>query len=126
MLVLSQVIKSSTPPYKGMPQSIPAKIVYVTDLLETLLLPHFRREETQLFDVIKGKHPDIDRMIDELTEEHVSIANQIRELETARDQEGLLNNIGVELGLHIRMEERLLFELIQAVLPEEEMRALEL
>ena len=50
-LILCQLLKKSTPDYKGLPTSPADKAAYAINIFNTLLLPHFRKEEELILKV---------------------------------------------------------------------------
>jgi len=98
--------------------SISNKIKHVKHSYNTELLPHFNHEETLLFPMAKGKNAELDKLIDEIVEEHDRIGKMISNLEDG-DKEQNLDDLGFLLESHIRKEERSLFTKIEEVLGDE-------
>lgn len=112
-LMMAQLIKKGAPEYKGLPVDLAGKIKFVKHSWETELKLHFENEEKILFPFVKGKNEEIDKLIDEILDEHIKIKNLILELDSTNNYETVLNNLGLLLEQHIRKEERKLFTMIQ-------------
>jgi len=120
-LLLAQVLKKDAPSYKGMPVQVLDKIAYLKANYHTNLKQHFHAEENILFPFLTGKNNLIDELIDDLIKDHNRLAENIAMLDDHHDSEKLLDETGRLLELHIRKEERVLFQKIQEVLSEEEL-----
>ncbi len=120
-LILAALIKKDAPKYEKLPQSLEGKIEYTLKAWENELMIHFKNEEDILFPAVKGKNNELDNTIEELLEEHVKIGGLVNSLRTDSDKETILNELGNILEGHIRKEERILFEKIQQIFPEEEL-----
>ncbi|MCY4595179.1 MAG: hemerythrin domain-containing protein [Bryobacterales bacterium] len=97
----------------------------VLDAWELELRGHFEVEERILFPAVREAIP-VPETIDILIGEHVEIRTAIESLETAQG-EALVDELLAwrqRLVRHIRTEERVLFEAVQASLSEEEMVSL--
>ena len=112
-LMLAQLIKKDAPEYKGLPTDIDGKIDYTLNVWNDELKNHFKNEEMILFPSIYGKNDEIDILINELKNEHSSIELKIIELNDELECEKKLNDLGYLLELHIRKEERILFQQLQ-------------
>ena len=75
---------------------------------------HFEREEADVLPVLAPGHP----LVAQVLAEHAQIAALVEEI---ADDEGarpaLLRRLGESLTRHVRLEERELFPLVEAVLP---------
>jgi iron-sulfur cluster repair protein YtfE (RIC family) len=120
-LLLAQVLKKDTPPFKGMPVKVPDKVEYLKARYHADLSIHFNTEEKILFPFLNGKNKLIDELIDDLINDHSRLAEKISLLDTSDNHEQLLDETGHLLECHIRKEERVLFQKIQEVLSEEEL-----
>lgn len=125
-LVLAQLLKVSAPNYKGLPTSLPGKVAYLNEQLQSLLIPHFWREEHRLFPVLCQHGPKLKKLTEDLTAEHNELIGLIRKVNTVRNSEAALDQIGSKLSEHVRKEERELFQLAQEVVPEEVLSELRL
>ena len=125
-LVLSQLLKTGAPNYKGLPTTSAGKMAYLNEVFENTLLPYIWREETRLFPILREYGPDLSELCDTLRNEHVNIIGLIRKANNTRNIEAALDQIGVELALHIRKEERQLFQLAQELVPEKVLSELRL
>jgi iron-sulfur cluster repair protein YtfE (RIC family) len=111
--MLAQLIKKDAPEYKGLPTDIDGKISYTLKIWNEELKNHFKNEESILFPAISGKNEEIDRLINELKNEHSLIELRIIEMNDPTDSEKQLDDLGNLLELHIRKEERILFQQLQ-------------
>ncbi len=98
--------------------SIENKIKHVIRVYSTDLLPHFNHEETILFPLAKGKDVELDKMIDEIVEEHDKIGKLISKIEEGNKEQNL-DDLGFLLESHIRKEERIVFSKIEEILGDE-------
>ena len=124
-LMLAQLIKAGSPEYKGLPTTILEKKLFAIKFFEENLVPHFKKEEEILFPQSKNKNPVIKKLIADLVDQHRKIISLVNNLKTLSEPETVLNELGVLLENHIRLEERELFQMIQVVLSEEELLKIE-
>lgn len=124
-LMLAQLIKSGSPEYKGLPNTVEGKVQHTIKFFEENLVPHFNKEEKILFTISKNKNAEIDRLINELIFQHKAIYLLVNKLRKSSEPKIKLNELGMLLESHIRKEERELFQGIQNVLTESEMEKLE-
>jgi hemerythrin len=92
------------------------------------MLRHFRDEEETVFPLLARHHPT--PLLEQTLREHRVLHGRARELEIAAasgnvDPE-LLRTTGELIVEHVRREERELFELVQQVVPEDELARIEL
>jgi len=124
-LLLASVLKKDTPDFKNMP-TIPEDKASLAKLkYDTELKVHFEAEEKILFPFVNGKSAELDKIINELIEEHRLLESGINGLSSATDLVTSLDSVGKLLESHIRKEERQLFERIQEIFSEEELKELE-
>jgi len=98
---------------QGLAKGIPANRIasYATDFFRKHLIPHFRDEEEMLFTKLQAG--DALRVKAELQHQGLyKLANDIEK--TIDDSGGLLTRFADELESHIRFEERVLFNHLQA------------
>jgi iron-sulfur cluster repair protein YtfE (RIC family) len=124
-LMLAQLLKKNAPLYKGLPTDIEGKMKYAIETFQTDLIKHFEDEEKILFPASKGKSNECDELIDELLNEHKFFYENIPFLTFTEELKDKLDDIGFKLESHIRKEERILFNLIQEILSEEELKIIE-
>ncbi|MCH7772221.1 MAG: hemerythrin domain-containing protein [Bacteroidetes bacterium] len=124
-LILAQLIKKGSPQYKNLPNTTEGKKDYSIRFYNYKLIKHFESEEKILFPVVNGKNDEIDNLIEEIIIEHKKIKLLINQLESDKDVENTLDELGRILESHIRKEERKLFPLIQNLLSDEELIYLE-
>jgi iron-sulfur cluster repair protein YtfE (RIC family) len=124
-LQLAQLIKKNAPVFKNLPNDIEGKKNYAVNFYENDLLHHFYLEENIILPAVKGRNREIDKLFEEIVNEHKSIAAAIESLKENIDIENKLDEIGILLQDHIRKEEQILFEKIQKELSENELLKLE-
>jgi len=124
-LMLAQLIKTGSPKYKGLPHELDGKKLYTIKFFEKNLIPHFRKEEQVLFPLLRSKSENIAIIVDELINQHKKVRLLIERLKKTVEPEKVLDELGRLLEIHIRKEERELFQMIQEVLSEEELLKLE-
>lgn len=120
-LILSQLIKKSSPAYVGLPSDEEGKRIYTLNAYDNELREHFRKEEEILIPLISGKHEGVDRITTEVVRQHRQIENLIDQLRSPGETELILDELGNLLGDHIRLEEREWFEKIQRLFSDEEL-----
>ena len=98
--------------------SIGDKIKFVINAYNTELIPHFNHEEVILFPFAMGKDEELDKMINEILEEHDVIHKAASKISEGNLEENL-NEFGLLLESHIRKEERILFPKIEEILGDE-------
>lgn len=123
-LILAQLLKPGAPEYKGLPNDSDGKSEYAINAWQTELKVHFRNEEEILFPSVKERNDKLDQLIKEILEEHKALETLFTELELKKGNEKILNEIGYKLEAHIRKEEREVFNLIQQIIPEDELNKL--
>lgn len=96
------------------------------DFWETESQEHFREEEEVLLPTF-AKYASIDRPeIIEMLLEHVQIRSLVSRInEESEDVVSHIRQLGVMLEQHVRKEERVIFPIIEAALPEEVLLQLE-
>lgn len=117
-LLLAQLLKKNAPSYKGLPKDPAGKMNYAIEAFESDLIIHFKDEEEILFPLLRNKTSELDKLIDELLDEHKKIEDGISSLNKADDLVDDLDKVGIILENHIRKEERILFQKAQSVLSE--------
>jgi mannose-6-phosphate isomerase-like protein (cupin superfamily) len=83
---------------------------------------HFREEEELVFPLLPLEPPELDRVL----VEHQRIRALVRRLEAADREPETLAGLGELLDAHIRLEERVVFELVQERVPAESLAGLRL
>ncbi|MBU2493893.1 MAG: hemerythrin domain-containing protein [Bacteroidetes bacterium] len=121
-LIIAQLIKKDAPVYFGLPSDVTGKSDYVVKFYYNNLKYHFEIEEEKLFPLVNNVDIKISSVIKELIEEHKQIINFILTLKENKHDELLLNDLGVLLEKHIRKEERVLFEMLQNKLNEDQLQ----
>lgn len=124
LLILAQLIKKDSPPYKGLPTDLPEKRVYTLNKFKEEIVPHFEAEELILIPFILGKNKKVDNLSEEIVGEHKKISELIELIRNGVDIEENLDNLGNLLSEHIRKEERELFQLVKEVFSEEQLSKL--
>jgi iron-sulfur cluster repair protein YtfE (RIC family) len=124
-LLLAQLIKYGSPDYKDLPKTLSGKKDYTLRIFKRELIPHFKKEEEILFPLSKDKSDRIKALINELIKQHKKVYSLIEKIEVTDSVEEYLNELGMLLESHIRLEERELFQEIQKYLTEAELNKLE-
>lgn len=124
-LMLAQLVKANSPEYKGLPKTIEDKKHYAEKFFEENLIPHFKKEEDILFPLAKSKGDEIEKLVEELIQQHKKIYSLIEMLKSSAQPEIELDELGKLLESHIRKEERELFQMVQKILSEDELEKLE-
>ncbi len=112
-LILAQLIKKGAPDYKNLPKTTSEKVKYTIEFYKSELVEHFASEEEILYPAVKNKSKEIDELFIEIISEHKKIKQLVVQLESGENKSDILNELGVLLELHIRKEERILFEEIE-------------
>lgn len=120
-LILAQILKKDTPPYKGLPSDNEGKAEYTSTFFDTELVKHFNEEENLLYPYLKGKDTELDSLFLEIIDEHKQMTSLVDLIKKKINLADNLNDLGVLLSDHIRKEERKLFPLIQEVLDDDEL-----
>ena len=104
-------------------KSIGEKVKATINAYNTELIPHFSHEEVLLFPIALGKDEKLDKMIEDIMEEHdkIRIAVEFLKVENIEDN---LDAFGRLLEQHVRTEERILFPKIEEVVGDEELNIL--
>ena len=86
---------------------------------------HFRIEEDVLLPAFARHHPPTDAAVVRVLTDHIDLRRRAADLTTApHTTPADLHELGDRLAAHIRHEERVLFPLIEAALPQNELIAL--
>lgn len=112
-LILAQLIKKNSPPYKGLPTTTEGKKEYTLNFYNLDLIKHFEAEEKILMPLVKGIDNELDRLLQLMISEHEQVYKLIDDLKLGNEVEDTLDKLGNLLEKHIRMEERELFDRIQ-------------
>ncbi len=122
-LILAQAIKKNAVNSGLGAKSIEEKIKAAINTFNTELIPHFNHEEVLLFPIALGKDEELDKMIEDIMEEHDKIRIAVEFL-NAGNIEDNLDAFGRLLEQHVRTEERILFPKIEEVVGDEELNIL--
>lgn len=114
-LIVAQLAKKSAPEYKDLPNDPDGKAEYALHAWESEISIHFKNEEKILFPFVKGKNDELDRLIEEILDEHKNIRSDFEAIKTKINLVEDLDKMGKDLEAHIRKEERLLFNKIQEI-----------
>ena len=120
-LRFATAMKKNASPTKRALQSLEEKLSDAKRTYEIELVPHFAHEEDVLFPVARGYSAELDKMIDDIIEEHRIIREAFENIENGNLEDNL-DRIGNLVEQHVRTEERSLFEKIQEVVPEEKLK----
>ena len=138
-LVLAErlVLGRSTNPRADWPSDRAEQAARLLDFFETDLAPHFDAEEAHVFPVAARDLVDGDGLVQRLVDDHEAMRSMVHELgagaaeaagagpTSPRDLDDRLRAFGKRLRRHIRIEERELFERMQAECPAETLREIE-
>lgn len=114
-LILAQLLKKGAPVYKGLPADLSGKADYAIQFYRDKLIKHFDEEEQSVIEKIKGVSVDLDKLANEVIEEHKELRVLFTSIKNTHDPATHLDKTGCALEQHIRKEERKLFPLIQDV-----------
>lgn len=115
-LILAQILQKNSPKYQNIPNDVLGKREYFLSQHLNLLIYHFESEENILFQFIK-KHTDkLNELIDVIISEHSQMNSLFKLIEAKENLEDSEDQLGKMLILHVRKEERILFEEIQKLL----------
>jgi len=117
-LILAQVLKKSAPAYRGLPTTLEGKKQYSISFYNTELVKHFKLEEEILFPLVNGRNSEIDKLVEQIINEHRQMKRMIIEIQKTAELENKLDEFGRLLEKHIRIEERKLFPKIEKTLTE--------
>ena len=123
-LILAQICKINSPEYNGMPTTDAGKAELVLERWESELNPHFNLEEKVLIPLVENKSRRLKELCKRIILEHKQIGNLIGKISEDVELESTLNEFGLLLDNHVRLEEREWFEEIQNSLSNEEMNNL--
>ena len=123
-LLVAQIIKKGSTISNDLFKSIDDKVNYTIHFYDQELANHFYIEEHILQPLIRGISNEIDKLFNELIEQHKLISDLINSLKDNMDLENKLNNISAALEHHINQEERVLFPKIQETLSVHELEML--
>ena len=128
------VLGRSTNPRADWPADRTAQARRLIDFFETDLRPHFEAEEAHVFPVAAREVAAGDRLVRRLVDDHDTMREMVRALAAGGDApdpaslpdlDDRLRAFGERLRRHIRVEERELFERMQAECSPETLRELE-
>ena len=119
VLILAQLLRKDAPPYKGLPRDPEGRMRYALDFYNDHIVPHIYAEEKALFPAISGYSDEIDALVAELQMEHSQIMSLFEQLKLGIDPPQTMDFLGKLLNMHVRREERELFEMVQQRVPAE-------
>lgn len=112
-LILSRLLRSDAPPYKGLPSDSIEKAKYALKHYHEELIHHFEQEE-KIIPLLKGLDAELDTLLGEMKSEHYQLHEMFGSLVLERDDlSAQLDRLGRSLESHVRKEDRLIFPLIQ-------------
>ena len=121
-LLLAMNLKKNAPKINNLPTDPLGKMNYAKEIYYKELEHHFRDEEQFVFPFIKGKDESLDQLVLEIMGEHIILKEKIPSLTENPNLVDQLDEIGEMLELHVRKEERMLFEKTQLVLNDKELK----
>ncbi len=119
-LRFATAMQKNASPTKRALQTLEEKLNDAKRTFEIELVPHFTHEEEILFPIARGLSDELDKMIDDILEEHRVIKEAFNNAELGNLEENL-DRIGQLVEKHVRTEERVLFQKIQEVVPNEKL-----
>jgi len=119
LLFVCRYLKKDAAPYEGFPLETDAKLAYIVKVFQEVMVPHIQKEE-YLFELCLGKKPEIDGLLTELYQEHSAISRMYSALTVTEEKDMIdaMDLLARSLEDHIRKEERVFFEKVQAELPD--------
>jgi len=123
-LLLAQVLLMNDKAYKGYPTDTKGKADYTIAFFNSELIQHFKIEEEVLFQLVKNLDTELDRLIEEIINEHKKFYELIDNIKKNKRSSEILIEFGKFLESHIRKEERVLFEMIQKIADDSLMRVI--
>jgi len=123
-LILARLLQKDAPPYKGLPHDLDGKANYALKFYKDDLIRHFIAEE-KIFPIVKGINAEIDVLFTEILEEHDRFHISFNAINSQNNLADHLDQLGKDLELHIRKEERQLFPLIQENCSEQVLNTIE-
>ncbi|MEH0158654.1 hemerythrin domain-containing protein [Limibacter armeniacum] len=118
LLLAGQLLKKDAPPYKGLPTEPKGKAAYLQQVFEGLWKLHTQAEEVVLVPFLKGVDQEVDRLLEELVDEHQQIQELYDSIDFENPAVNTMHALGELMVLHIRKEERQLFQRVQEVFGE--------
>lgn len=122
-LILAQALKKNAVKSGLGAKPIREKVQAAINAFNTELIPHFNHEEVLLFPMALGKNKVLDKMIQDIIDEHDKIRISVESLQNGNVEENL-DSFGKLLENHVRTEERILFPKIEEVVGDEELNLL--
>ena len=120
-LVLAQRLKlgRSKAPSSDWPEDRESQRDRTVAFYHSELTHHFQQEEELIFPLAQKYLAEGDELVETLLEEHRRLAGYTRDMQVeGADLEEILVAFGTLLEIHIRLEERVLFEQLQEHAPE--------
>ena len=120
-LILAQILKKDGPNFKDLPTDDEGKRNYTISFYKTDLAKHFQFEEEILFPFVNKQSDLLKEQTVQLISEHKKLKRLIQKLSIPGDVETMLDRIGMLLEKHIRFEERVYFQKVQEIFPDNEL-----
>jgi hemerythrin superfamily protein len=124
ILMCALLLKTDAVFFKGLPTDLPGKKKYAKSMFDSMIFSHMEAEEKVIFPLLKQLDEEFRTLVSELESEH----REIRRLTTLLDEENheilkvTMEELGKLMTSHVRKEERILFQRMQAILTEQQMR----
>lgn len=112
LLFVCRYLKKDAAAYEGFPLETDAKLAYIVKVFQEVMVPHIQKEE-YLFEACKGRDAALDKLIQELMDEHQQISRMYSALTENTDLVTAMDQLARSLEEHIRKEERVFFEELQ-------------
>lgn len=115
MLVLAQLLKAGSPPYRGLPTDADGKRDYALAEYRRLIRDHLGLEEHVLMPLAREHAPALRELTERIRREHEELHAQFEALPAIPDKAlpAALDALGRLLEGHIRFEEREWFQQLQ-------------
>jgi len=122
-LILSRLLRSDAPAFKGLPHDEKGKAEYALKFYREELIQHFEQEE-KMIPMLKGVNSTLDSLLACMQLEHQELHSLFNSLNQDMELSAQLDMIGRSLESHVRKEDRVIFPLIQESCTEEELNKL--
>ncbi len=117
LLFVCRYLKKDAAEFEGYPLDAPSKMAYMVKVFQEIMVPHIQKED-YLFEQCRGRHAEIDTLLDELIADHRAISGMYSAMVDSPDPIEAMDQLARSLEAHIRKEERVVFERMQEELPD--------
>lgn len=123
-LILARLLQKDAPAYKDLPADTDGKAIYALKFYKEELIKHFEEEE-KVLKLVTGINAALDLLVKTIFREHQELHESFKLISNHSGLTTHLDELGKELEIHIRKEERELFPLIQETCSEDLMTAID-